>query len=467
MVMKMPSIFVKNARFLVTIDQTRRIIRDGSIAIDDGKIIDIGKTDKLQNNYGSSEIIIDAARHVIMPGLINTHCHTNHHLARGLADNVLFPTWIHERVYPFESTMNEHDVYLAAMACCIESIKTGSTCFIDPGGYNMEHAVKAVDESGMRAVLSRSAVDIHSDARAIPGKMREDTDNAANSSEQFVREYNGAAGGRVHAWFAPRTERMASTELLQRIKELAVKYETGITIHASSTQDSVLRHKEIFNGERPIERFNRAGLLGQNLLVGEANWLTDEEVSLIQKYDVKVFHIPTGSFHGAYGALQSKHLDMIKKGIAVGLGHDSAAESNFLDMFRVMYSVIARRDVNLDPTLVPPEQILEMATINGARTALWENEIGSLEPGKRADLIIIDTMRPEWLPLHNPISNLVHSASGDSVSTVIIDGKVVMRDRIINTVDEQKMLMQIDEAGLSISERSGVSRYAIPRWPIS
>lgn len=463
----MTDILLRNCLYLLTMDSSRQIVKDGAVAIEDGRIIALGKTDRLKPEYASADRVIDCSKSVVLPGLINTHCHSTQQLARGLADNLLFPTWIHERVYPYESSLTEREAYLAAMACCIECIKTGTTTFLDPGGYRMEQAAKAVEESGIRAILSRSAVDITSAARVIPGIMSEETEAAVKASEEFVRSFNGKAGGRIRAWYAPRTERMVSTELLKRLKELADKYRTGITFHTASTQDSVLRHKELFHGLRPIERCNEAGVLDSNLLVGEANWVTDEEVQMLKHHDVKVFHIPSGSFHGAYGALHGKHLQMMKMGITVSLAHDTAPESNFNDMFRVMYCVVARRDYGLDPTLVPAEQILDMCIVNGAKACLWDDEIGSVELGKKADLMIVDAKKPEMIPLHNPVSNIVHSACGYCVDTSIIDGKIVMENRQLKTVDEEKLLEEANEVALEIAERTGVGRLARPRWPVS
>jgi 5-methylthioadenosine/S-adenosylhomocysteine deaminase len=461
----MTDLFLKDCLYVVTMDDDRRIIKNGAVAIEGNKIVGVGKSDELAKQFSRNDRVIDCSKMVVLPGLINTHNHSTQQLARGLTDNVLFPTWIHERVYPYENALTEHDAYLSAMVCCIECIKTGTTTFIDPGGYHMDHVAKAVEESGIRAVLSRSAIDIHSNARVIPEKMRELTDNAAKSSEEFVRKYNGAAQGRIRAWFAPRTERVVSTELLRKMDELADRYRTGITIHVSSTQDAVMRHKELFRGKRPVERCKEAGILGPNLLIGEANWLSDEEIKLVKENDVKVFEIPSGSFHGAYGSIQNKHLEMMKEGVTVSLGNDTPCESNFNDMFRVMYCVTARRDYNLDPTLVPAEQILEMCIVNGAKAALWEDEIGSIRAGKKADMILIDIRRPEWTPILNPISNLVHSACGDSVTTSIINGKVVMENHELKTVDEQRILEEANMAASEIMERAGLTQYANSRWP--
>jgi 5-methylthioadenosine/S-adenosylhomocysteine deaminase len=458
-------ILIKNAKFAITMDERRRILRDCAIAVNDGKIIAIGKDKKITKEYSSSDVVIDAGKTVVCPGLINAHCHTTQQLAKGLADNVFLPTWIHDRLYPFEANQKPEDVYFSSMLCFIEAIKTGTTYLADPGGYHMEQVVEAAKEIGIRAVLARSLVDIHASGRPIPESMREGADEAVKSGEDFVRKFDGAAKGRVHAWFSLRTERMVSNDLCSRVKKLADKYHVGIESHVSSNLDSVNRHKEVFEGNTPIRRYKEAGVLGPNLLIVHANWLTDEEIELVKKFDVKVVHCPTAGAAGGYGTFKvGKFVEMMEKGITVSLGHDSAAESNFMDMIRVAQMAGAHRDVRLDATLFPPETLLEMLTIHGSRALLSDAEVGSLQVGKKADLVLFDLERPDMVPLHNPVSNLIHAGSGESANTVIIDGKVVMQNRKIETVDESEILSRAQKAAEEVAERAGLTAFTKPKW---
>ena len=461
----MPSILVKNAKFVITMDEKRRIIRDCAVAVRDGKIAAIGKNEKIEKEYSSADTVIDASKMMVCPGLINAHCHTTQQLAKGLADNVFLPTWIHDRLYPFEANQKPEEVYLSALACFVEAIKTGTTYLADPGGYHMERVVNAAEEIGIRAVLARSLVDIHASGRPIPESIREGADEALGAGEDFVKKYNGAANGRIHAWFSLRTERMVSNELCSSVKKLADKYHVGIESHVSSNLDSVNRHKEVFRGKTPIKRYAEAGVLGPNLLIVHANWLTDEEIELVKDFDVKVVHCPTAGAAGGYGTFKvGKFVEMMEKGITVSLGHDSAAESNFIDMIRVAQMVGAHRDVRLDATLFPPETLLEMLTINGSKALLSEAEVGSLQVGKKADFVLFDLERPEMIPLHNPVSNLIHSGSGEAANTVIIDGKVVMQNRKIETVNETEVLNKAQKAAEEIADRAGLNAYTMPAW---
>ncbi len=262
--------------------------------------------------------------------------------------------------------MSEEEVYLSSMACCIELIRTGSTCFDDPGGYNMHRAVQAVTEAGVRANIKRSVTDIHTTGRPLPAKMNEGTDDGLAAGEEFVKKYNGAANGRISAWFSCRTERTSSSDLLAKTTALCKKHGVGFGTHMVSNPDSVNRHKEVFHGKKAVVRYHEAGALGPHLITYHTNIIDEEELELLDEYQVGVVHCPTASFAGAYGAIsEGFHPEMFQRGMKHGLGCDTAPESNFVDMFRVMFSVTAHRDYRLDATLFPPEHILEMGTLGG------------------------------------------------------------------------------------------------------
>ena len=208
----MGKLLIRNARYAVTMNGAREVIKHASILIEDEKIIGVGPS-RLVDPKADGADVIDADGQIVLPGLINGHYHNNQQLARGLADNTFLPTFLHDRIYPFESAMIPEDTHISSLCACIEAIKTGTTCFADPGGYNMEEVVRAVSEIGIRAVLSRSMIDINTKARPIPGMMRESTDQALAAGTEFVNSFDGSADGRIKAWFSLRTERMVSDEL--------------------------------------------------------------------------------------------------------------------------------------------------------------------------------------------------------------------------------------------------------------
>ncbi|MFQ5914401.1 MAG: amidohydrolase family protein [Nitrospinota bacterium] len=458
---------IHGAAYIVTMNREREIVKDGAIAVNKGKIVDVGKSRDLRKKYPDAEKNIRARDRLVMPGLINGHMHSTQQLARGLADCVFLPTWIHDRLYPWEDALSEEEVYLSTMACCIELIRTGTTCFDDPGGYNMHMAAKAVTEAGLRANLKRSVTDIHATGRPLPPKMREKTREGLAAGEAFVKKYNGTANGRVAAWFSCRTERMSSSSLLAETTELCKKHGVGFGTHMQAAPDSVNRHKEIHHGKRAVIRYHEAGALGPHLITYHTNHLSDEELELLDEYKVGVIHCPTASFMGAYGSIsQGKHPEMFARGMKHGLGCDTAPESNFVDMFRVMFAVTAHRDVRMDATLFPPEHILEMATLGSARAMNMEKDVGSLEKGKKADLIMLDITRPEWIPHHNVISNIVQSSSGDTVDFMMVDGEVLYEDRQIKTVDEKELLKAANRAGLAVARRTGLDYFGRSHWPM-
>lgn len=458
-------IIVKHARFLITLDKTRRILRDGAVACEGDRIVAVGKTDEVLKDYPSMEFSVEAKDGVVLPGLIDGHCHTNQQLMRGLTDDIYQHTAVHGRMWPFEASLTEEDVHLSAVACCLEAIKSGTTCFADPGGYHMEKVVEAVDQTGMRAILARSLIDLSTPATKAPEALRESTDKAVKEGEEFVRRYDGAAESRIKTWFSLRTERSTSNELAKRIKELADRYGTGIQSHMATSQQSIRAHKEIFEGKRPLERYEEMGILGPNLLIIHANWVNEQELEALKRNDVKVVHCPIAGFHRAVGTLHGSFVEMEKMGITVCLGHDHAHGSP-LDMPKLMNAVKAHKDIREDPTIYPPETILEMATINGAKALLMEDEIGSLEVGKKADITIFNVKRPEWVPVLNPVSNLVGSACGHSADTVIIEGKVVLEKGKTVTINEEDILEKAQETAEEIARRSGLIGYAQPRWPL-
>ena len=459
---------LRHARYLITMNPKREIIKDGALVIDGNRIVDVGTTAAVAARHrdvtGDSDV--DATGMIVLPGVINGHYHNNQQLARGLADNTFLPTFLHDRIYPFEDAMTPEDSYCSSLCACIEAIKTGTTTFADPGGYNMEQVARAVTDSGARALLARSMIDIHTKARPIPGKMRESTDKTLEAGEGFVKEHHGKANGRIRASFCLRTERMVSDELCRRTRQKADALGVMIQSHVSGNPDSVNRHKEAFRNLTPLVRYERDGLLGPNLLIVHANQLTPPEIELVRKYDVKVVTCPTAAFAGGYGGCMARDPELAAAGVTVCLGSDAAPESNFADMFRVMYALGAHRDAKLDPSLLPPELMLEMLITNGAKGLGWQDEIGSLETGKKADVILVDPSGPEWVPMHNPVSNLVLAGTGQSVHTVIIDGRIVMAGRKMTLIDEQAILREGQERAEAIARRAGVDHYGQPYWPV-
>ena len=435
-------------------------------AVDNGEIKAVGKSADVVNQYPDAARTIDASGRMITPGLIDNHQHLTPFFLRGLGDNVSLKVFLHDRMYPLEAAITEEEAYVSASCALLESIRHGTTTVCDPGSQSPDPSVRAVDDLGARAVLTRSLTDMVG-GRAMPGSFDSTTDDAIATGVAFVEANSGAANGRVRPWFSLRTERMVSDQLCTTISELAAEYQTGIVSHMISNRDSVEHHQRVFEGERPIERYERNGVLGPNLQLVHCHFLEEDECDLLAERDVKVSMCPTASAVFGWGGLhRATHLKLLERGVTVGVGTDVGACSHTTDMLRIAQYFRVYRDVFEDPTIMPAEQILEHLTVDGARSILWDDEIGSLEVGKRADFLLFDLDRPEWVPLHNPLSNLCHGASGDSVDTVVIDGRVIVENGEFVEVDARQLMARGRELAADLAKRTGLDVFAKPRWPV-
>ncbi len=458
-----------NKGTLVTVDRERRIIKDGAVAIDGDRIIAVGKSDEVQQEF-RAERTINARDKLVLPGLVDAHMHLVQTLSRGVADDVDLYSWLYDRVFPFESSLSEEEAYLSALLGCMEMVRTGTTCFADPGGNQIESAPRAIEQAGLRGIIAWRGVDTTVDEkRPIATPVKASTEEVVTRNEALFKRFNGTAQGRIRVWFGLADCRAASERLIVRTAEKARELGTMVEIHIAGTEECV-RHVIEHQGTTEIKYLQRLGVLGPDMLIIHAGWITAEEVPIIKEYDIKVCHCPGASMHGAYGSCsQGKFPELLEAGVTVALGVDSATANNSLDMFRAMYqAATCHKEARLHPSLVSPEQSLEMATINGARALRWEDEIGSLEVGKKADLILVDVSGPHWLPRQDfsLIPNLVYSGSGADVNTVIIDGAIVMEGREMKTVDEERVLAEVQKAGRQVLKRTGLEDKLRPRWPV-
>ncbi|MFQ5542550.1 MAG: amidohydrolase, partial [Candidatus Binatia bacterium] len=451
----MAKILVKNGT-VITMDSKRRIIKDGAVVIENDRIRKIGKTNELKGE--AADIVIDAKDRIVMPGLIDAHCHHVQMLARGVADDVDLIAWIYDRIYPYEVFLDDESTYLSALLCNVEMIRTGTTCVADPGGYRMDNVGRALVESGIRGVIAWAGMDQWSDDRplpdGLPGKLN--TDETIKVEEKLVKEWHGREGGRVRASYAIRVEPNVSDELYRRLTKLAERDGVLLQMHAAVNKDQVewVRKR---TGHTVIEHMNSLGILGPEWCLIHMAVLTDDELRMLKDNDVKVMHIPGAALHGAYGSASvGKFPEMMDMGVTVTLGCDSSAANNSLDMFRAMYqAATVHKEVRLVPDLVSPEKALEMATVDGARALMWDKEIGSLEEGKKADLIIVECKRSNWVPLHDfsIVPSLVYSGEGADVETVIINGRIVMEKRQIKTVNVESLLDRAQRATEKLLEK--------------
>jgi cytosine/adenosine deaminase-related metal-dependent hydrolase len=300
----------------------------------------------------------------------------------------------------------------------------------------------------------------------LPPSFIETTEQALERAEAAVAALHGAHGGRVHAWLQFRGLNNSTDRLITGLKAVADRYGVGVQTHACFARDTVESSKAR-HGVTEIARLARLGVLGPNVLLVHVGWATDEELALLAAHDVKCVAAPSSSLHNAYGNLRQGHVpELLAAGVAVGLGSDHAS-SGIVDLCQEMFLVAGGyKEVRADPGVLRPERALEMATVHGARCALRAGDIGALEVGRRADVVLFDTERPEWQPLHNPVSNLVYSATGRSVDTVIVDGRVLVESGRALTLDEPAIIREARRRAPGILERTKLGPVVAPRWPV-
>jgi len=299
----------------------------------------------------------------------------------------------------------------------------------------------------------------------VPEKHFETTEVALKAAEGHVERWNGAAGGRLRAWTSLRYIFNVSDELCRGIKEIADRHGVGVHSHVAAVFGENEAIEERY-GKRSLERYRDLGLFAPNLYLIHMGYPNEQEIRWLKEADVKVAHCPSASMHGAYGVIQNKMMPaMVEAGITVGLGTDSATAGRFLDMVRVMYlGACAHKDAYADATKMGAYKALEMATIDGARACLWDDQIGSLEAGKKADLVLFDMSGLHWHPNADPIASLVYAANGNDADTVIIDGLTVMKNRTLLTVDERQLVNDVKTAGAAWRGRAGMGDGTL--WPV-
>lgn len=452
---------IEGARFVITVDPERRIIRDGSIVIDGQRIAQIGKASELQDI--SADRVIDASEMVVTPGFCNNHMHISYaHATRGIFPDNLDPMVYLGHVFNLQGAMTAEEEYYTSLLGITELLKYGTTCFFDPGSTKfLDTCMQAYEESGCRMVLGQQVVDKPNPLRLPVYEL----DDAVRLMQETIETYDQRLDGRIRAWAMPFDASYCSDELLVAAKGLADQYHTGMTLHQSNQPATVRMYQERC-GKRPVEYLDDLGILGPNLLLAHVINLDATEIDAIARTDTKTVMCPTAALKMGHRMTTRARLpEMVDRGICVSLGTDAGNNSNLLETLRSMYLVaVIYKDARGTTDVVPAELAIELATLHGARALGLEDEIGSLEVGKKADLVLFDTRRPEWRTLFNPVNSLVYNADGRSVHTVIVDGQVVVQHGTPCYVDEWELMSKVQELGEGLLQRTGVE--FAPRWPV-
>lgn len=452
---------------VITVDPLRRILVGGAVAVRDRRIVAVLSSAELPDRIEARRRI-DARGGLILPGLVDVHLHHSQQLSRGLADDVDLVTWVYDRILPYEAVMDAEDTRISALLSCIEMIRTGTTCASDPGGYHVDAVGDAVEASGLRAVIAWAGMDRWPDDRPVPDTLpgKRSTQATIDVLEHTARTWHGAAQDRIRVAYGLRTEPNVSDELFLATKRLADRDGTFIHIHIAVSDRQVhwMRQR---TGRSSIGHLDALGVLDANWLLAHVAAIDDADVEAIARADARIAHQPGASTHGCYGAIAHGRIpELLAAGVTVGLGCDANSANNSLDMFRAInLAATLHKEARLDPGLVPPELALEMATIDAARAIHWDDAIGSLEVGKAADMVVVDTSGPNWVPLHDfsLVPTLVYSGQGTDVRTTIVDGEVLMEDGRLTTIDVDAVLAEAQARAERIVAR--LPYRLRPAWP--
>lgn len=452
---------------LLTVDKKRRIIEDGAILVKDGRIAAIGKTYDLQQAF-PDEPREDLRGNIVAPGLVDTHVHLAQAMIRGCADDLELLEWLGKRVWVLQGNYDAADGRASAELCIVEMLKSGTTAFLEcmiAGRYGLDGIAEAVLQSGMRGVLSKIVMDVATyaskDDWMYPG-MQEDRDISMRQALDAFDKWNGAGDGRLEVWFGPRTPGGVTPELYKELSRLAGERGMGITVHLAEVQAD-RQYLGATYGLKPVEYAQSVGLLGPRTVLAHVIWVDEDEIRLLAESGTHVSHNPASNSKLASGIAPIG--EMLDAGVNVTVGCDGGPSNNTYDLLRDLRWVAYLQKARLlDPEIVPAETVIEMATINGAKALGWENEIGSLEEGKKADFIVVDVHKPHLTPSPNPVSTLAYCATGEDVSLVVIDGKTVVRDGRVLTLDEDKVMKVAQERAEALYRRAGID--VQPRWPV-
>jgi len=425
---KSADILVTNGTVL-TLDAGDTEIINGAVAIAKDTITAVGPADE----FGDWSVaqVIDASGGIIMPGLINSHTHAAMTCFRGLADDLQLMTWLNDHIFPAEAKLDEHKVLWGTLLACAEMIMSGTTCFCDM--YLYEDAVaRAAKEAGVRAVVGEVLYDFDSPNYGPIEKGFEYT-------QTLIDTWKGDP--LVSIAVEPHSTYLCAPELLKRAFNLAQTNGLPLVIHLAESRSEVEQIRKRY-GRTPVEHLAELDVLAPNVLACHCVEMTPNDITLLQRSDVKVAHNVESNMKLASGVAPIPRL--LKEGVCVGLGTDGCASNNDLDLFLEMDTAAKLHKVKtLDPTAMDARTVLRMATIQGARALGLDESIGSLEKGKKADLIIIDTHKPHLTPMYNPVSHLVYAAMGSDVRTSIINGAIVMEDGHLKTINLKNVLSNV------------------------
>lgn len=467
--------FIQDLGFAITCDSGNRVHRNATLVLEADRIIDLGPAAELEDRLTPTpeDTIVDGSGRGVTPGFIDTHVHLSEALSRAsFPDRLDTRAWVFRWIMPYYGELTPEDERVAVMIAASEMLRSGTTCFLDMGALNDPRiTVPALGEIGIRGITGRHAADVRPDP--IPDGWTEamvehhffpSTEEALEELESCVRELDGHADGRIRCWANIQGKEPCSAELHIGAREISERLGVGTTYHiASTSKEAALSERKY--GLRPVSRMESLGALGSNLVLAHAVALNDEEIEILARREAKVAFCPGTSLKLAKGATAiGRYPELMDAGVTVGLGTDGVSAAGNLNLMRQMYLAAGLfKDARMDPEMIGARRALRMATIDGARALGLEGDIGSLEPGKKADFVLFDLDHPEWVPYQDPMQALVWSATSASIRQTWVDGRLVFADGRTTTIaDEPALRQEARERARALITRAGLDHPDVP-----
>jgi len=437
------SILIRNGT-IVTMDADNSIVR-GDLLIRDGRIAAVG-----EQSGNKAEEVIDATGCAVLPGFVQTHIHLCQTLFRGAADDLSLIDWLKKRIWPMEAAHTPKSIRASARLGIAELVKGGTTCALTMETVrHTEEVLRVVEETGFRATVGKCMMDKGDD---LPSELHEQTRASIDESLKLIDEWHGKGDGRIRCCFAPRFAVSCTRELLAEVAKLA--RERGLMIHTHASENkSECEMVERETGMRNVAYLYWLGIADKHVVLAHCIHLDEQEMKTLARTKTNVAHCPSSNLKLGSGI--APVAEMLERGIPVSLGADGAPCNNRLDMFTEMRTAALLQKAQHGPEVLPAARMLRIATIDGARALGLAEEIGSLEVDKRADLIVVDLNNLHAAPETEVISSLVYSAQASDVRTTVIDGRIVMRDRELTTMNEADVMAEANREAASLKQRVG------------
>jgi 5-methylthioadenosine/S-adenosylhomocysteine deaminase len=432
---------------IVTLDPDNRVFK-GDLVIQGNRIAAFDCANSAPFNITSDEII-DGRGRVLMPGFVQTHIHLCQTLFRGAADDLPLLDWLKQRVWPLEAAHTPDSLYASAQLGIAELIRGGTTCALTMETVNHTEAVfQAVADSGFRATVGKCMMNVGAE---VPAALHEQTNDSLSESLALLDRWHATANGRIRYCFAPRFAVSCSQELLKSVAQHARQRGVLVHTHASENQDEVAFVQQT-TGQRNLNYLHSIGLTGNHVVLAHCIWLDESEMQLLETTGTHVSHCPSSNLKLASGIARVH--EMLERNISVSLGADGAPCNNRLDMFTEMRTAALLQKVKYGSQSLPALTALRMATISGAKALGLDKEIGSIEIGKKADLILLNLNKVHTIPQPDLVSTIVYAAQASDVESVIIDGAVIMRDQALTTLNESLVIQKASDQSRALYERA-------------